>query len=244
MKGDTAHKMLVDGILSRNGRLSDNPPPGPKWKAIQGLASLGLNAPCHDVMVCLIFHANINTGLCYPSEHTIAAWTRRPLRTVERAVTMLAKKGFVSIERKKRNKKTAVVSNYYELEWKRLFDAYNHQERSARSGGSLSPPDDGAIAKSGGSLPPKSGGSLAAKSGGVTIEVEQRNNNKGHEVASASAKAKEELQSGNGMSLEQRANCASVADELIATIRKAAAAKEMKKVLHRTTYHAKRGRKA
>jgi hypothetical protein len=101
--------------------LPDNPPLGDKWQAMLGLARLHLNGGCHCVMVCLIDHANSDSGLCFPSEDRIAGWTGIPLRTVERAISTLRKKSLAfAVPVKCRTGK----HNRYYVNWAPLFAAF------------------------------------------------------------------------------------------------------------------------
>ena len=73
-------------------QLPTNPPPGPKWKAKQGLCRMNLSGSEHDVIACLIECANSKTGLCYPSQDYLAAWANHPPGTVKWAVASLLKR--------------------------------------------------------------------------------------------------------------------------------------------------------
>src|SRR5262245_6462167 len=93
--------MMIEAMLNARGEhLPENPPPGPKWKAKQGLNRLNLNGAEQDVMSCLIDLANSRTGLCYPSEEYVAGWTSRPKRTVRRAIASVKKKRLVKVVRR------------------------------------------------------------------------------------------------------------------------------------------------
>jgi hypothetical protein len=92
-----------------------NNPPGKKWQAMKALARMNLNGAEYAVLVCLIDHANENTGLCYPSESRIAAWTNRPERTVKRAIASLKQRRLYRIVRR------AGTSNRYYLNWPKLL---------------------------------------------------------------------------------------------------------------------------
>src|SRR5262245_49226834 len=110
---------MIDGILAREGRrLPENPPPGDKWKAMEGVARLNLGA-AGDVLRCLIDCASKESGACYPSEEFIAGWLDRPVATIKRQVKALKKKKLVTvIDRRRENK-----SNVYLINWPLLFDA-------------------------------------------------------------------------------------------------------------------------
>ena len=118
---DHEHDAMVDSIRCRREEidppLNDNPPPGPKWKAKQGLNRLNLNGAEHDVMGCLVDRASSKSGLCYPSEEFIAGWTGRPLRTVQRAISSLWHKRLINITRR------SLTSNRYFIQWDALFAA-------------------------------------------------------------------------------------------------------------------------
>jgi hypothetical protein len=124
---DEAHEEMVFGILERRDEpLPENPPPGPKWQAKQGLHCLDLNGAENRVMFCLIERANKFSGLCFPSEDWIAGWTRIPKRTVERAVASLKAKGLIGIVPVRR--KRGGVSNRYYAKWEPLFAGYRHMK--------------------------------------------------------------------------------------------------------------------
>lgn len=139
--------MTINGRIIADGELADgrrppplpaNPAPGAKWKAKQALAFLNLNGPDHDVALCLLEHANNKTGLCYPSEERISAWTARTLRTVRRSVKPISLAGIAKVGRRKNRRGT--VSNHYWINGPLLFAAYEKQKvasRSAKSGRSL-----------------------------------------------------------------------------------------------------------
>jgi hypothetical protein len=87
---------------------------------------MNLNGPDHDVMLCLIEHANSKSGVCFPSEELIAAWTNRPLRTIERSIKSISDQKLVRIVRRKN--KSGTVSNRYFINWQPLFAAYAAQK--------------------------------------------------------------------------------------------------------------------
>jgi Helix-turn-helix domain len=112
---------LAENIVSGREVLPANPPPGPKYHARQGLASMGLNGSDHDVMFCLIDRANTNTGRCFPSEAFIAAWTNREERTVRRFIASLKKRNLIEATPVKCKGGTR---NEYRINWDPLFAAY------------------------------------------------------------------------------------------------------------------------
>jgi hypothetical protein len=144
---------MIESLMgSRGEALPENPPPGPKWKAKQALSRLNLNGAEHDVMCCLVDRANANTGLCYPSEEYIAGWTTRPLRTVERAIASLRRKGLIKIIHR------GTTSNRYYIDWHRLFASFRamvaFQKRRLRQSDAPQKVADHPV-KSGGSYPPE-----------------------------------------------------------------------------------------
>jgi Helix-turn-helix domain len=163
------HEAMVETIRCRReeieGTLPENPPGGAKWKAKQGLHRLNLNGAEQDVMACLIDRANPHTGLCYPSEEYIAAWTGRAMRTVQRAVRTLWDKRLINITRR------SLTSNRYYIAWGKLFEAHKLQKAFERRHTVTRPPK---VAdhdtKSGGSYPPE----VAAKPINRTYEHEPK----------------------------------------------------------------------
>ena len=167
---DHERDAMVDSIRCRREdvapELPENPPPGAKWKAKQGLNRLNLNGAEHDVMGCLVDRASSKTGLCYPSEEFIEGWTGRPMRTVQRAIRTLWDKRLINITRR------SATSNRYFINWSALFTAYKRQK--AFEGNRL-PKVAGSDTKSGGSPSPK----VAAK----PSYSEPSNKNLRHEMA-------------------------------------------------------------
>ena len=121
---DRDREMMIETIIGNRGEpLPDNPPPGPKWKAVLGLNRLQhLNGAEHAVMACLIDRANPRTGLCFPSEAYIAGWINRPERTVRRAISVLKRMRLARIIRR------GPSSNRYVINWLPLFVAYRELE--------------------------------------------------------------------------------------------------------------------
>ena len=119
------HAAMVETMMSvrdmMRDPLPDNPPPDDKWKAAIGLARLNLNGACHRVMVCLIDHANPETGLCFPSEELIAGWTGSQTRVIERAIATLRKKRLLHVVSVPC--RTGKRNRYY-LNWTPLFAAF------------------------------------------------------------------------------------------------------------------------
>ena len=127
---DHEYDAMVDLIRCRREEIApelpENSPPGPKWKAKQGLNRLNLNGAEHDVMGCLVDRASSKSGLCYPSEEFIQGWTGRPMRTVQRAIRSLWDKRLINITRR------SVTSNRYFIQWTTLFAAYKQQKAFER----------------------------------------------------------------------------------------------------------------
>lgn len=117
------HYKMVSGIMEQREPLwPENPPPGDKWEAKQGLARMGLNGAEHDFMACLIDRANQYTGSCFPTEKFIAGWTNRPIGTIKRALSTLNKTtnlfGIVTFACKEGRR------NRYFINWPPLFAAF------------------------------------------------------------------------------------------------------------------------
>jgi hypothetical protein len=98
--------------------LPNNPPPGPKWQAKQGLCRLNLNGAEYAVLACLIDRASLAKGACYPSQEFICGWTFRPERTVKRAVAGLRTRKLVRVVDR------GTASNAYHINWQPIFSAY------------------------------------------------------------------------------------------------------------------------
>ena len=120
------------GEIIRDGELADgrrpdpppeNPPPGPKWQAKAGVHLLRLNGAESAILFCMIDHANGKTGLCYPSQPTLARVLNIPESTVRKAIASLNARGLVeSLERFDARGRT---SNAYLIAWAPLFAAYS-----------------------------------------------------------------------------------------------------------------------
>jgi hypothetical protein len=166
--------MMVEVIRAARGEpLPENPPPGPKWQAKEGinvLRTIGveLNGTEVNVLFMLVEHANTTNGVCYPCQELISRRTCRPLRSVERAIASLKRKRLIDII------PVAYASNRYIINWTLLFDAHHQSRKIARAWQRKR-----ALAKSGGQLPAKSGGQAPAKSGGVTYQREPMKKNLG-----------------------------------------------------------------
>ena len=111
-------------------RPPNNPPPGPKWQAKEGLQRLRLNGTSSAIMWLLIDHANSKTGLCYPSQPRLAAILDVPLRTVENNISSLSKGGLVRIVY--RMDERGATSNLYLINWPLLFAAYRKMQTVKR----------------------------------------------------------------------------------------------------------------
>lgn len=101
------------------------PPPGLEWWSVYlAIGVLPLNGSEKAVLTCLVDHANSKSGRCVPSEGRIAAMIKRPLRTVERAVTQLGRTPYLSVKPRPQS------SNSYSINFDALlkaFDAYKAQ---------------------------------------------------------------------------------------------------------------------
>jgi hypothetical protein len=128
---DHNREMMVETIiLNRDGEpVPLNPPPGPKWKALQGMMGLGLKGADIRVLWVLIEHANTKTGLCYPAQERIAALLANPERTVRRAISSLSKGGLIRVLI--RRTKRGAISNAYIINWRPLFDAFDAMQKVA-----------------------------------------------------------------------------------------------------------------
>ena len=126
---------------------------GTKFKAAQGVLRLpGLSLGVASLMACLIEYADEETGIAWPSETTIAAWSATPLRSIERAVPQAAKLKLVTItERQLRGLKRG---NIYLINWEPFLDASNRPR----------PGRDASLTKF--KTPRQSGGSDHRQSGG------------------------------------------------------------------------------
>jgi hypothetical protein len=103
--------------------LPENPPPGPKWQAKQGMARLNLNGAEYAVLACLIDRASKGKGACFPSQEFIFGWTGRPERTVRRAVSTLEECGLIRVIDR------GLKSNAYIINWPPIFAAYQEMKR-------------------------------------------------------------------------------------------------------------------
>jgi hypothetical protein len=113
---------------------------GTKWKAALGIFRMPmLNGPAAAVAACLIDYADEETGIAWCSEPTIARWTGRALRTVQRGVADLKRLRLVCITRRHN------ASSIYSVQWGPFLSAFH---RPARSGGTPT-------ARSGGTVPPE-----------------------------------------------------------------------------------------
>jgi hypothetical protein len=175
---DYERDAMIDSIRCRREEfdqpLAENPPLGPKWMAKQGLNSLNLNGAEYAVMGCLLDRASSHSGLCYPSEEFIAGWTRRPLRTVQRAIRSLWEKRLINITRR------SMTSSRYFVQWAPLFSAYRHQKAFEKLNTKRNAQRH---AQKVADHVTKSGGSLIQKVATKPSYLEPSNRNLGHEMA-------------------------------------------------------------
>jgi DNA-binding transcriptional ArsR family regulator len=101
-----------------------NPPPGPKWKAQHGVTHLALVmkpprwGAWMPVLLCLIEHANRDTGNCWPSRERLSALLKMPVPTIRDALRQLREAGLIKSQQR------ALSSNQYQINWSPLFEAY------------------------------------------------------------------------------------------------------------------------
>src|SRR6516225_7549379 len=95
----------------------DNPLPHgrDKWQAKQGIHRLKLGGRDVSILWALVEYANRETGLCFPSERTIAALLNLKLRAVERGIRSLAEKGLAIPEPTMGVNGT--IYNRYRIKW-------------------------------------------------------------------------------------------------------------------------------
>jgi hypothetical protein len=115
---------------ARGEPLPNNPPPGPKWQAKQGLHRLSLNGSEAAVLWCLIDHASSKTGRCYPSQPRMAEILSIPEATVRRAVRTLRGKHLITIITRRNTRGERF--NSYLINWPPLFSAYAQMESASR----------------------------------------------------------------------------------------------------------------
>jgi hypothetical protein len=107
--------------LSREHTLPHNPPPGLKWHAILGIMRIDLNGAETRCLWCMVSHASMESGLCFPSQERIAHLLNMPERTVRRAAFSLKRKGLITIVTRPSKKGRR---NFYIINWKPLFAAF------------------------------------------------------------------------------------------------------------------------
>src|SRR5262249_25672899 len=102
-------------------------PEGDMWKVFFGVGVLRLSGTDKAVLTCLIEHANSETGLCYPSETTIAAEIGRDLRAVERSIANLIRTPYLTRQRRKQ------TSSIYTIKFApilKAFDDYKARQKA------------------------------------------------------------------------------------------------------------------
>jgi hypothetical protein len=85
-----------------------------KIRSWQGTESAPFRAPEKAVLMALAFHADGNTGTCFPSHDLLADETYTSVSTVTRAVARLKELRFYTIDHESRN------SNTYSLNLERI----------------------------------------------------------------------------------------------------------------------------
>jgi hypothetical protein len=112
--------------------MSMPPSKGKFWQALAAVNVLPVNSPQKAVLGCLVHHANPGNGLCYPSEALIAAEIKKPLRTVERAVSGLLTTPYVSRSRRPQSSNSYVINFEALLREFAAFKARGEEYRNAR----------------------------------------------------------------------------------------------------------------
>jgi hypothetical protein len=110
--------------------MSKPPPKLEWWRVYAAVTILPINGSQKAVLGCLVDHTNPKSGLCYPSEALIAAEIKRPLRTVERAVSKLERTPYLSVKPRSQS------SNSFDINFDALlkaFDAYKARGAAYRA---------------------------------------------------------------------------------------------------------------
>jgi hypothetical protein len=133
---DHDHEMMVETIQAQREEQGyhpvNNPPPGPKWQAKEGLHGLKLSSgTAAAVMFLLIDHAAAKTGLSYPSINRMARILDVPERTIKLAIAALRRHGLIETYRRPKANGTW-GPNFYIIKWPVFFIAYRAMQQRAK----------------------------------------------------------------------------------------------------------------